>query len=173
MKKIGATIIFVLLLTFVTTRSYAHGTGGEFIKENNGYTIDIGYNPEQFYTGETINFDFTLKKDTLKQEFSDVWVRITQDTKTVFATGIHNQDLGGTTLLYKFEKEGNYVLHVRYQKDGESLAETEFPLVISSSQNQAGSNSPNPIAFIIGILFAFVLGTTLGIIIGRTTNLLK
>lgn len=173
MKKIGATIIFTLLLTFATTRSYAHGTGGEFIKANNGYTIDIGYDPENFYTGETVDFDFSLKKDTLEQEFTDVWVRINQDTKTVFATGVHNQEIGGTTLLYEFEKEGNYTLHVRYQKDGESLAEAEFPLVISSSQNQAGSNSPNPIAFIIGILFAFVLGTTLGIIIGRTTSLLS
>ena len=173
MKQIIITIIFTLLITFITARSYAHGTGGDFIKEQNGYTIDIGYDPETFYAGETVNFDFTLKKDTLKQEFSDVWVRITQDTKTVFATGVHNQDLGGTTLLYEFEKEGNYTLHARYQKDGESITEAEFPISVLPPESQTESNSLNPIGFIIGILFAFLLGITLGIIIGRTLKFLK
>lgn len=173
MKKIVATIIFALLLTFMITGSYAHGTDGELIKESNGYTIDIGYEPEIIYAGETVSFDFLLKKDTLKEEFTDVWVRITQDSKSIFATGIHNQDFGGTTLLYEFEKEGNYVLHVRYQKDGESITEAEFPITVTPSESQIEPNSPKPIAFIIGILFAFILGTALGIIIGRTTNLLK
>lgn len=173
MKQIIITIIFTLLLTFITARSYAHGTGGDFIKDQNGYTIDIGYTPQTFYAGETVNFDFTLKRDTLKHEFTDVWVRITQDTKTVFATGVHSQDLGGTTLLYEFEKEGGYVLHVRYQKDGESLVETEFPITVLPSEADSESNSPKPVIFIIVGLVAFILGTALGIIIGKTTKFLR
>lgn len=173
MKQIFITIIFTLLLACINTRSYAHGTGGDFIKEQNGYTIDIGYDPQTFYVGEAVNFDFTLKKDTLKQEFSDVWVRITQDTKTVFATGVHSQDLGGTTLLYEFEKEGNYTLHVRYQKDGENIAEVEFPIIVTPFYFPNASNSPKPITFIMGVLFAFLIGTALGIIIGRTLKFLK
>ncbi len=173
MKQIVATIIFALLFTFVTANSYAHGTGADLIKEINGYTIDIGYEPEIIYAGETVSFDFLLKKDTLKEEFTDVWVRITQDSKSIFATGIHNQDFGGTTLLYEFEKEGNYTLHVRYQKDGESITEAEFPIAVTPSDSQNESNSPKPVIFIIVGLVAFILGTALGIIIGRTLKFLK
>ena len=173
MKQILSIILFALLFTFVTANSYAHGTGADLIKEINGYTIDIGYEPEIIYAGETVSFDFLLKKDTLKEEFTDVWVRITQDSKSIFATGIHNQDFGGTTLLYEFEKEDNYTLHARYQKDGESITEAEFPISVLPPESQTESNSLNPIGFIIGILFAFLLGITLGIIIGRTLKFLK
>lgn len=173
MKQILSIILFALLFTFVTANSYAHGTGADLIKEINGYTIDIGYEPEIIYAGETVSFDFLLKKDTLKEEFTDVWVRITQDSKSIFATGIHNQDFGGTTLLYEFEKEGNYTLHVRYQKDGESISEAEFPIAVTPSDSQNESNSPKPVIFIIVGLVAFILGTALGIIIGKTTKFLR
>jgi len=172
--KLLCIAIISIFFFHTTTQIYAHGSGGELTKEQDGYTFDIGYEPEELSTSEPVNLDFKLLKDGTPVEFSDVWVRIEKGTQTIFATGIHKQNLGATTLLYQFPTGGTYTLNVRYQDNGETLSESAFPISITeeivAENNSATLFKP---AFIFGIIFAFILGAALGIITGRTTKLLK
>lgn len=171
-KKLAAFIFLGIIPLFITSNTYSHGNELEYLEDKNGYRIDVGYGPVEMYANEPSNFDFRLLKDGRDTEYTDIWVRIIQDTQTIFATGIHNQDFGGSTLLYEFPKGGEYTVNIRYQNDGETLVESEFPVTIFPSEDE-GIASDKKLIFIFGFLIALLFGVALGVIIGRTTKLLK
>lgn len=175
--KISLLLISLAFFLFFPTQIFAHGSGGEFTEEKAGYKIDVGYESKELYANEPSNFDFKLFMGDEEAEYTDIWVRIVKENQTILATGIHNQDLGGTTLLYEFPESGNYTIHVRYQNNGESLVESEFPISVLDSEIQdnpdSNSDSNKSLIFIFGFVFALILGAVLGIIIGRTTKLLR
>lgn len=170
MKIRSAFLLLLLLATFFAIQSksiFAHGDGGELRQEKDGYVIDVGYNPKETVSENTNNYDFQLSKNEEDVEFSDIWVRITSGNNTVFATGIKNQDLGGATLLYQYPKAGDYVLHVRFQKDEESIVEGEFPVKVlqeNTSKIQTQSKSPLSTSQIILGIVLFLGGSLIGFI---------
>lgn len=179
MKYFKLSILFLLFFAFslqlFTKNAHSHGEGEEIILEKDGYKIDVGYSPEILYVNSPASFDFRISKGEEKIEFTDVWVRVSQGPKTFFASGIYNQNLGGSTLIYTFPQEGEYVLNVRYQKNGENIVEGEFPItVLVDPALEVEESSPLfSTEFILMGITALILGTILGIFIGRFTKILR
>lgn len=138
----------------------AHGSGESFELESGGYLMDIGYSVEEFTDDSSVIFSFELKdKEGSVVEFTDVWVRIVEDTATVLATGVHNADLGGALMTYKFPSSGEYKLSARFQNNGENVAEGVFPLTVE--QGTADIEGDRGILYAV---FALLVGLALGLI---------
>lgn len=112
---IAVTIAVVTAALFVAIPfASAHEFGSSFEAEIEDGMIDIGYSVEEFTDDTSVIFDFEVV-DANKDEipFTDVWVRLVRDKSTVLATGVHNADLGGSLLTYKFPSAGStYSMHV-------------------------------------------------------------
>ena len=144
----------------------AHGTGISLEQVVGDYFIDVGYNPEILEAGDSAIFDFNLFLDETREkvEFTDIWVRIVQNKKTFFASGIHKPEIGSSTLLYAFPRVGAYELSVRFQNKGESVAEASFPLTVGGTEVD-DADSPNLFLFwiIAGIFGGAIAGFFAGL----------
>jgi hypothetical protein len=174
MERKKILFIFALaLIALISMAPYqgvsAHGTGVSYEESKNGYKIDIGH--DQFISAlEPTRFDFIVYPENIDavdgEVFTDVWVTFTQDKKLFFAGGIHKPVFGSTGFTYVFPAEGTYTVSARYQKDGETVVETTFPIDVLGPLN--AKKTPNPI--ILYVLFALaglVLGTAAGLFIPR------
>jgi hypothetical protein len=119
---------------------YAHGTGESLEKIVGEYNVDIGYDPVMLEAASPSFFDFDLVTEETgeRAEFTDIWVRIVESKQTIFATGVHKPSLDNTTMVYTFPEGGEYEFKVRFQNDGEALAEASFPLTIEKATTGAG-----------------------------------
>ncbi len=150
-------------LLFVTSVS-AHGTGVSYEETKDGYKIDIGH--DEFIAAlESTRFDFIVYPENIAnvegEIFTDVWVTFTKDKKLFFAGGIHKPVFGSTGFTYVFPEQGTYIVSARYQKEGVTVVQTEFPIeVIAPLETK---KEPNP--FLMYGLLTFA-GLLLGIAIG-------
>jgi len=166
----GICAVFALLLIGVTT-AYGHGSSFSHEETKDGYKIDIGYD-EFIAANESVRFDFAVYPEDIaslngeEELFTDVWVTITQNKKAYFAGGINKPVFGATGFTYAFPAEGEYMLSARFQKDGETVVATEFPLTILPPL-QATKTMP---VFAWYALFAFAgacIGFALGLLIPK------
>ncbi|MEX0877507.1 MAG: hypothetical protein WDZ40_01430 [Candidatus Spechtbacterales bacterium] len=143
MKKINILLFFVFIFFSYTHTAYGHGTGASLEKISGDYKIDIGYTPPVIEEGSSAALDFSLSRNDNGEEieFTDIWVRIEKNQKTVFASGIHKPNFGRTLLTYTFPEAGEYKLNVRYQNNSTKLAEEVFSLsVVENKTAQNGLN---------------------------------
>jgi hypothetical protein len=156
MMKIMKLYIILLLFPIML---FAHGSGASLEKEVGNYFIDIGYEPAEIVAGDSLRFDFGIFTGSDKSEvlFSDIWVNISKENKTVFATGVHRQDLGTTGLTMVFPEGGEYVLDVRFQNKGESIAQTTFSIDVLESENDSGT-AKSIYSSYFGLIASFVFG---------------
>ncbi|MDA1337264.1 MAG: hypothetical protein O3C23_00640 [bacterium] len=160
MKHIYIASILFFGLLFGALHVSAHSTGVSLEKTIDEYRVDIGQNPPVLETENPAVFDFDLvfEKTGERAEFSDIWVRIVQGKKTVFASGINKPDFGNTTMVYTFPQGGEYELNVRFQKAGEKIVEASFPLAIEGVTTDSGFNLPL-------LLLGFFIGTICGFLV--------
>lgn len=129
---IGIGICVVVALPFFVS---AHGTGVSYEETSGEYIVDIGYDPEFPQPEDRMVFDFGLFTDAKKvpAEFEYVWVRIEHERRTLLATGVRRADLGPTSLLLALPRDisGELVIHARYQKGDDTLADVSFTLPIA------------------------------------------
>ncbi len=153
----GCIALFsVMFLTGVALVS-AHGSSFSYEEVKDGYKIDIGYD-EFIAADESVRFDFTIYPEPVEsidasegELFTDVWVTITQDKKAYFAGGIDRPIFGVTGFTYAFPKEGEYVLTARFQKDGETVVATEFPINIIPPLDQKKTLPPMLLYGLFGV----------------------
>jgi len=150
-------ILFIVLFLGVFGFAFAHGTGASLEKQVGEYLIDVGYNTAVFAEQSSTAFDFDIKKGDEAVAFSDVWVRISQGTKTVFAGGIYNADFGGARMTYVFPQAGEYEFSVRFENEDESIAESEFQIVVEEKQKEGLDPRviPTAIALLIGAMAGY------------------
>lgn len=161
---------FLILLSFLlaaagASLAFAHGSSFSYEEIKEGYKIDIGHD-EFIAADESVRFDFNVVPEnsngSTEEVFNDVWVTITKDKKLFFAGGISKPVFGAPGFTFVFPEEGTYELSARFQKDGEQVVKTEFPLeIIPPLQTE---DRVNPI--IIYALFALS-----GLIIGAAIML--
>jgi len=148
---------------------FAHGTGVSFEETKEGYKIDIGHD-ESIAALEATRFDFALYPEDLEsiegEIFSDVWVTIMQDKNLFFAGGIDKPTFGGTGFTYVFPHEGTYVISARFQKDGDTVVQSEFPLEIGAPIETKKEMPALILALLIGVSGLFV-GVAIGLFIPR------
>ncbi|MCE9541465.1 hypothetical protein K8R03_02800 [Candidatus Kaiserbacteria bacterium] len=141
-------------LLSVTERASAHVVGLSWTATTSPYVIDIGYDPNEFQVGLSARFDFQLleEKNSDITAYDHVWVRLVRNEKTLLATGIRQQQLGPTTLLYSFLDAGTYKIEASFRdKEGNDMAVASFPFSISSS-GSGGSVLPSTGIFLGGAL---------------------
>lgn len=110
----------------------AHVTGNSWEQVYGDYKVDVGYDPATFMVGEPQRLDFNVVKEIGGEDvpFADVWVRVSQGNKTVFASGIHKPSLGKTGMTFTFPEAGEYLLSGRFEKDGNTIVEASFPITV-------------------------------------------
>ena len=141
LSRIGfgsAMLCALLALLFISTSSAsAHTIGASFESPSGEYLSDIGYDTITFDAGQSVRFDFNLKQKTTKDPvpFDQVWIRIVHNGDTLLATGIHQQVIGPTTLLFTFPEGGDYTLESSYRTgdEGDEIASSTFPISVSST----------------------------------------
>lgn len=128
--SLSSVVVFAVMVGAII--SYAHTTGATIEQRINGYLIDIGYSAERIAVNTTARFDFLLFDEESGQEteFSDVWLRLERGEQLVFAGGLSDPYFGNAGMSIRFTEPGDYTAFVRYQRDSESLVETEFPFVV-------------------------------------------
>lgn len=132
----------------------AHGAGMTFsatstTEDGKQHIVDVDYSDLGIEAQRIGRFDFNLFSDnarTKSVEFTDMWVRITQDNggkngKTLFAGAIAKQEFGGNGFSLVFPKGGKYKLNVRYNDAnlddyGATVAEAEFELDVYPSAEE-------------------------------------
>lgn len=159
---------FLAVLTLLLSLPYgvyAHGSGAFYETQANGYVIDIGYSTPAPTVGESVIFDFQLRKGDSKNTsgsdapFESVWVKIeTEQKQVVLATGVHNAKFGGPRISYVFGKPGIYTISGRYENEDGSLTEASFPLTVVPKTTEKNLLSPFllPGMFVGGVLVGII-----------------
>ena len=156
----------------LSTQVFAHGSGVSYEETKDGYKIDIGH--DEFIAAlESTRFDFQLypeNLDTVDGEiFTDVWVTFSLDKQLYFAGGIHKPVFGSTGFTYVFPKSGTYTVSARYQKEGETVTETEFQIEIIEPQTTKKEQNPLVVYSLIG-LASLMSGAAIGLFIPRKNS---
>lgn len=135
---------FALALMLILLPAFAlgHGFGASLEATSQGLRIDVGYDPAEPVAGQRVVFDFELYENELKENsisYDRVWARLHAGSDTLLATGVGKSDLGPTTLLMRLPNpvpEG-LQMTVRYEKEGNTVAEHEFPFPVRPAPKPA------------------------------------
>jgi hypothetical protein len=163
--RLNISIISIVMILSLPFFVFGHGDGESLEKEVDGYLIDIGYNTPEFIAGSSVVFEFDISKEEESIDFDDVWVRISEDNKTIFASGINNAEFGGARMTYSFPYEGAYEFSVRFQNGSESIAEAVFPIEVLPNSDKEGSQN-----WILTALLGALVGAVAG---GAAARLMK
>lgn len=127
--KILIKYIFLGLIIFqVTNLVSAHTSGFSVEKEVADFLVDVGYSNEILIENTQIRFDFDILDKENKQQvkFNEVWVRIENADRLLFAGGLGKAKFGATGMSYSFPEAGDYIISTRFSDASSTLAETEF-----------------------------------------------
>ena len=159
--------VFAVAYALLLPLSYAaaHGEGASFESIDNGYFVDVGYSAPSPLQGETVLFDFSLRRGSAAGEpvsFDSVWVKITAPSgAVVLATGVHNASFGGPRLTYAFPEEGAYDISVTFESEGDALAKGTYALSVAPSTSPRWIDASSMgVAGLLGVAVG-VLGTFL------------
>lgn len=158
-NHIAHLLLFVFF--FIPGTLFAHGDSFSYEAEVNGYVVDVGYSTETPTLGDVVLFDFALLRDGgVIDDYSDVWVRIVDERDTtVLATGVHQPRFGGARLSYAFPREGAYIIHIRFQREEETYAESSFTLRVLPEQRRS---SPSLMVSLVAVLVGILIGVGVG-----------
>lgn len=135
-KKYSAVLLLCGVLACVCTTSvaFAHVTGSSWEQVYGDYKVDVGYDPADFIVGQPQRLDFNVVKEQSLEDvpFEDVWVRISQGSKTIFASGLHKPSLGKTGMTFTFPEAGGYELSARFEKESGTIVEATFPFTVQA-----------------------------------------
>lgn len=172
MKNAFLSFLLVCALCSIAVFAQAHGSGVSFEEFKDGYKVDIGHD-EFIAQGEATRFDFALLPEDLSavegELFSDVWVTLTKDKKLFFAGGIDKPVFGATGFTYVFPEQGSYVVSARFQKEGETVVKSEFPLEVIAPLEEKKELNPMILYMLIGFA-GLALGVATGLFIPRRTK---
>lgn len=168
-------ILTTLAVSFFLVRTqtvFAHGTGVSFEEKKEGYTIDIGHE-ESIAALESTRLDFALyPEDVSKVEgevFTDAWVTITKDKKLFFGGAVDKPVFGATGFTFVFPEAGTYTIASRFQKDGETVVKSEFPLEIISPLDTKKEVNPS-LTYVLLSLGSLCVGLCIGFLIPKKSK---
>jgi hypothetical protein len=161
-------VVFVICVVWGSaSAALGHGSSFSYEEVKDGYTIDIGHD-EFIAAMESVRFDFAaypLDLDAVEGEvYTDVWVTITKENQIFFAGGVDRPVFGATGFTYAFPGEGEYTLSARFQKDGDTVVGTEFPLSIIAPLEEKKELPPAVFPLLTG-LAGLLLGFALALFI--------
>lgn len=165
-KSVAALAFFLVLFPFSVS---AHGAGAYYETVVGDFIADVGFSTPAPQVNESVIFDFQIRDINTKlisgsdTPFTDVWVRIESNGKTLLATGIYNAEFGGPRLSYVFPKAGEYTIFVRYENGSDALAEVSFPMTVvpESGADENGNILICTLVGVSGLAVGFVSATLL------------
>jgi hypothetical protein len=161
-------VISVIALSIIFSLPFfvlGHGEGESLESEVDGYFIDIGFNTSEIIAGSSVVFEFDISKEEESVDFDDVWVRISEGNKTIFASGIYNTEFGGARMTYSFPSEGSYEFSARFQNADQSVAEASFQIEVLPNPNEKDSNTL--LYVVIGAIFGAIFGVIATRFVGK------
>ncbi len=153
--KYTSYFLFLLIVLSMSMPliTYSHGDTFSYEETKEGYKIDIGHD-EFIAKGESVRFDFAVYPENIEaiegEVFTDVWVTLTKDKKAYFAGGVDKPVFGATGFTFVFPEEGVYTLSARFQNEGDTVVQTEFPLEIIPAIDEPKQLPP----FVLNSIFA-------------------
>ena len=87
--------------------------------------------------------------------------------KIFFAGGVSKPVFGATGFTYVFPEQGSYELTARFQKDGETVVATEFPLEILPPLEVEDTGMDPKILYALFGLAGLILGVAVSLFIPR------
>ncbi|HIJ18955.1 TPA: hypothetical protein HA372_04695 [Candidatus Woesearchaeota archaeon] len=160
---IAAWVMLLLALPL----SSAH-LGGGIDKEANGYTIDVGYDPDPLLAQHPAYLSIGLFNATTKEaaETDKMWMRLSTDQGVVYA-GMYLPENGVAPMSLIFPRGGEYTLAVRFY-DGdnpEAVAAADIPLTVNGAAAQGSmlTNAWGVLFMAAGVLVAGVIGYVAGV----------
>lgn len=163
-------IIFTSLITILTVNIFfvfpfvalGHGEGQSIEKVVGEYLVELEYEELALTAEEPVRLDFKILNNATKEdvEFTDIWVRVTQDKKTLFASAIAKPDFGKVGMTYTFSDAGEYELNLRFQNKDKSIAEASFPLAIGV--NEMSKKESKNMDTIVGWVGGGIIGLIAG-----------
>ena len=121
--------------------AFACSGGQQWLIDSNGYTIDVTDDTPYIEPGQVVHFDFGLFKhsdetfgEPVGVDFTHVSATLRQGSATVFSIDLpakHDRELVGFDHSFSMQN-ANYVLAVRYWKDGSVIADTNIPLTVGT-----------------------------------------
>lgn len=132
-NKILLPALTITLFTLMAVNLVsAHTSGFSVEKEVGDFIVDLGYSNEILIENTQLRFDFILVDNKYKtpQNFSEVWVRIENDERLLFASGLGRARFGDTGMAYSFPEAGTYKISTRFSNATSTLAEAEFEFVV-------------------------------------------
>lgn len=160
-------LISIIMLLQVPTNVFAHGNYELLTRDVGNYTVESTYDPLDSSLGLSSPITFYLKDKSTNTDatYQTIWVKITQGYTTVFSAPITKPDIGPTSMMFRFPKEGDYELNLRFQNEDEFIAEASFPLKIVSFETQDKSSKTFPIA--AAALASLIVGISIGFFVPR------
>ncbi|RME77411.1 hypothetical protein D6774_04555 [Candidatus Woesearchaeota archaeon] len=122
-------ILFILLLVPL----HAHLDAGSDVVLGE-YLVDFGYSPEEILAGEQTSLAFNLVNASTQEviPFESLYLRVSDDEKTVFAGTLHAQ--GDRVTFITTFPAGNYEILMRFKENETTLVETTHVLEVKESK---------------------------------------
>lgn len=123
-----------ILFSLIPFSSHAHLDGGVDVTVSE-YLVDIGWSPEELQAGEMSTFSVGLagRSDFEVREFDTVLVRIDDSTGETVQSMQLAQKLTGSTTFTTSLGSGEHKALVRFEQEGETLAETVVAIPVAES----------------------------------------
>lgn len=175
MKTIMEKYLYILPLVMMLGMApsqkliQAHGLGQSLTKTVGDYTIEVEYEALKLQADESVRLDFSITKKDTKEEvqFTDIWVRIAQGNKTVFAGALAKANFGKPGMTYTFPEAGEYELSVRFQNADKTVAEAPFQLRVERATAGKTKQKKLPSQLIVGAIIGLVIGFSLSFLTKR------
>jgi hypothetical protein len=131
--KLAVAYFFVSILLLggaifltIPEKIKAHSFGLSFEEVIGEYFVDIGASEWTVYQGKPVRYDFELYEaddQTKRVPYTDLWVRISYEGQTVYASNLHYPSLGSAGMTLPLNETGDYKFEVRFHNDSETLVE--------------------------------------------------
>ncbi|HLC68948.1 MAG TPA: hypothetical protein VJH24_03850 [Candidatus Bilamarchaeaceae archaeon] len=155
--------LFMLLL-FLSVLFFANGMETRATHEADGYTVELGYEPEPPLARARTVFTIIIHDSSNELLATPLWIRIaSEDDILLSSTHFHTDTEGPLILVYAFPSPGEYELTVSFSENKTILS--TFPITVAS---------PKPhIASVTDLLFWIVVFVLLVAILGILSRFLK
>ncbi len=156
-----ALILFGILLLPLSVSAHA-SMESLYAKNDAGILIDVGYDPAPPQVGQRFLLDIALREGEETGpmvDYDSAWVRMSRDRTTYFASGIAESSIGPTTLVLTLPPvaEGEMTLSLRFEKDGEAVAEHAFTLTVLPPENELTTQDYALMGAVGGLVIALML----------------
>lgn len=162
-------LISIIMLLQAPKNVFAHGNYELLTKDIDKYTVESTYDPLDSSLGLSSPITFYLKDKSTNSDatYQTIWVKITQGYTTVFSAPITKPDIGPTSMMFRFPKEGDYNLNLRFQNEDKFIAEASFPLKIISFETPKEEGFPKAMSLLLVGITSLVVGLSVGFFVPK------